>query len=181
MVELTHRLQRELMWKAAGETYDDFNRPVRRKWWDRWLAMRAELVSLAENAEAGHFRERLASAGEIKDLALLDLGALLPTLRLLEQPSADDRALDRLDLRTILIGERLLAIFHDTYPGVAVEHRHDKTGTLSKRCAEMPMRWGPGALFIAIAARFIGIEPPDDVADIYRARKQIAHLRGKKS
>lgn len=178
---LKGKLECEVRRQAISEAYRDLKK--HHIWWGRYLRIRAALVEIAsDRSEEGEvFRHMFAELSDhAGDLKLLEIAAGLPKMVLLDPPSPEERALDRFDYRTGLVGGALLRLFKDTYPNVPLESEHPKLAVeASQRCYAMSLkRWGPGVLFIAITAIYLGVEPPDDVEDVHKSAKRLARSAG---
>ena len=100
--------------------------------------MRGKLVEIAgdDSAEARYFREVFALAGETEEQALLEVGGWLQELRLISPSLPEELVRDRFDLRSILIGDRLVRLFSDFYPHVMLKSASVKQAEeMSSRCA----------------------------------------------
>lgn len=79
-----------------------------------------------------------------------------------------------LESQTILAGEWLRTLYAETYPGSAFELGANRTRTR----ATVPVRWGPGPLFIAIATKALTGQRYDNGEAIRKARRSVEKARG---
>lgn len=83
-----------------------------------------------------------------------------------------------LEPQTLLAGDWLRSLYRETYPGRPFEVAAKRTQTNSPDTS-IPLRWGPGPLFIALATKGLTGQHYGNGEAIRKARRNVLSMRGR--